>query len=55
MGVAVLGGLVTTMLLLVAVVPPLYLRWGYIATPDTYAEDLFTSDLLAAAKLQADT
>ena len=55
MGVAVLGGLVTTMLLLVAVIPPLYLRWGYVAKPDTYADDLFTSDLLATAKLQADS
>ncbi len=39
--VAVLGGLVTTMLLTVFVVPSLYLRWGYVADPDTSGDDLF--------------
>jgi Cu/Ag efflux pump CusA len=46
--VAVLGGLVTTALLTVAVMPALYLRWGYVAHPDTYADDLFAPDLLPA-------
>ena len=55
MGVAVLGGLPTTLLLLVAVMPPLYLRWGYVAKPDTYADDLFASDLMTVREAGAET
>jgi Cu/Ag efflux pump CusA len=51
MAVAVLGGLVTTVLVTAAVMPALYLRWGYVAQPDTYADDLFAPDLLAAAEV----
>ena len=48
MAVAVLGGLVTTALLTVGVLPALYLRWGFVAHPDTSADDIFT-DVPAAS------
>lgn len=41
MVVVVLGGLLTSALLNLAVVPALYLRYGFIATPDTSANDLY--------------
>jgi CzcA family heavy metal efflux pump len=41
MVVVVLGGLVTSALLNLAVVPALYLRYGFIAQPDTSSVDLF--------------
>ena len=37
---AALGGLVTATVLHVVVLPPLYLRFGFVRTPDTTAEDL---------------
>jgi Cu/Ag efflux pump CusA len=51
MAVAVLGGLVTTVLLTVVVMPALYMRWGYVAQPDTYADDLFAPDVLETAEV----
>ena len=51
MAVAVLGGLLTTVLLIVAVLPPLYLRWGYVAHPDTNADDLFAADLVETVEV----
>ncbi|MEX0985491.1 MAG: efflux RND transporter permease subunit [Actinomycetota bacterium] len=41
MAVVVLGGLVTSVLLSVVVLPAAYLRFGYIAEPDTSADELF--------------
>ncbi|MDF1598027.1 MAG: efflux RND transporter permease subunit [Acidimicrobiia bacterium] len=41
MAIVVVGGLITTALLLGVVVPSFYLHWGYIANPDTTAHDLF--------------
>ena len=41
MSVVILGGLITTTLLNLVVVPALYLRFGFVAEPDTSAEDLF--------------
>jgi Cu/Ag efflux pump CusA len=41
--VVVLGGLVTSAILNLVVVPTLYLRYGFIAKPDTYAVDLFVT------------
>ena len=52
MAVAVLGGLVTTVLLTVAVMPTLYLRWGYVAEPDTSADDLIAPDLSVATNVR---
>jgi Cu/Ag efflux pump CusA len=40
MAIVVLGGLVTTTLLSVVVLPAVYLRFGFVAEPDTSAEDL---------------
>ena len=40
MAVVILGGLVTTTLLNLVVIPAMYLRFGYVAEPDTSAEDL---------------
>ena len=48
MAIAVLGGLVTTLLFTVFVLPALYLRWGYVAEPDTSADDLFSTDVPVA-------
>ncbi len=45
MAVAVLAGLVTTLLLTLVVMPALYLRWGYVAEPDHSAQDLVTPAL----------
>ena len=42
MAVAILGGLVTSLLMAAAVIPAAYLRWWYIAEPDRSADDLFT-------------
>ena len=44
MAVAVLGGLITTVVLTLAVIPAFYLKWGYVSDPDTSAEDLFTHE-----------
>ena len=41
MTVVLLGGLITSALLNLVVVPALYLRYGFIAEPDTSADDLF--------------
>jgi Cu/Ag efflux pump CusA len=41
MSIVILGGLVTSTLLNLVVVPAVYLRLGYVAEPDTSAEDLF--------------
>ncbi len=41
MAIVAVGGLITTALLLGVVVPSFYLHWGYIASPDTTAHDLF--------------
>ena len=41
LAVVVLGGLVTTTLMNLMVVPAMYLRFGRVAEPDTSAEDLF--------------
>ncbi|NNC74955.1 MAG: efflux RND transporter permease subunit, partial [Acidimicrobiia bacterium] len=40
--VAVLGGMVTALILTLVVLPPLYLRWGRVSHRDTSADDLFT-------------
>jgi Cu/Ag efflux pump CusA len=40
MAVTVIGGLVTSTTLVLLVVPALYARYGYVATPDTTGEDL---------------
>lgn len=44
MAIAVLGGLVTSVVLVLVVVPTLYLRWGYVADKDRSADDLFAHD-----------
>jgi Cu/Ag efflux pump CusA len=41
MATALVGGLVTTTLLALVVIPAAYFRFGYIAEPDRSAEDLF--------------
>jgi Cu/Ag efflux pump CusA len=41
MAAVVLGGLVTSTLLTVVVIPAVFLRFGFVAEPDTSAEDLF--------------
>ena len=41
MSAVILGGLVTTTLLILVVIPAVYLRFGYVAELDTSAEDLF--------------
>ncbi|MGZ8583144.1 MAG: efflux RND transporter permease subunit, partial [Actinomycetota bacterium] len=41
MSAVILGGLVTTTLLSLVVIPAVYLRFGYVAELDTSAEDLF--------------
>jgi Cu/Ag efflux pump CusA len=51
MAVAVLGGLITTVLLTVGVIPSAYLEWGYVAEPDTEADDLFTPEPSTAANV----
>ena len=51
MAVAVLGGLVTTVLMAAIVLPGVYLRWGYVAERDRSADDLFTSPSPAGAGL----
>ena len=51
MAVAVLGGLVTTVLMAAIVLPAVYLRWGYVAERDRSADDLFTSPSPAGAGL----
>jgi Cu/Ag efflux pump CusA len=43
MAVVILGGLVTSTLLNLVVIPAFYLRFGFVAQPDTSAEDLFVS------------
>lgn len=43
MAVVILGGLVTSTLLNLVVIPAFYLRFGFVAQPDTSAEDLFAS------------
>lgn len=41
MAVVILGGLVTSTLLSLVVIPGFYLRFGFVAQPDTSTEDLF--------------
>ena len=41
MALVILGGLVTSTLLTLVVIPAAYLRFGFIAEPDTSAEELF--------------
>lgn len=41
LAVAVLGGLVGSLVLHAVIVPALYLRFGYIAEPDTTSDDLY--------------
>ena len=43
MSAVILGGLVTTTLLNLVVIPAVYLRFGFVAEPDTSAEDLLVS------------
>ena len=50
MAIVILGGLITTSLLLLFVLPAVYLRWGHIENPDTTAHDLFESELRGAAQ-----
>lgn len=45
MAVVILGGLVTTSLLTVVVLPAVNLRWGFLGTIDTSTDDLFELDL----------
>jgi hypothetical protein len=40
MSAVILGGLVTSTLLNLVVIPAAYLRFGFVAEPDTSAEDL---------------
>jgi len=51
MAVAVLGGLVTTVLFALVVIPTFYLRWGFVAKPATYADDIFSVDLRVESKV----
>ena len=44
MAVAVLGGLVTTTLLTVVVLPSAYLRWGYVEGAASTEDDLFDDE-----------
>jgi Cu/Ag efflux pump CusA len=48
MAVVVLGGLVTSTVLGVFVLPALYLRFGFVAERDTSAEDLFEDGMTVA-------
>ena len=41
MSVVILGGLITSTLLTVVVLPAVYLRFGFVAEQDASAEDLF--------------
>jgi Cu/Ag efflux pump CusA len=41
MAVVILGGVISSTLLNVVVIPGLYGRFGFVAKPDTAAEDLF--------------
>ena len=54
MAIAVLGGLVTTLLLTAVVVPAFYLRWGSVAHPDTTADDLVAPEAPPAANVGLD-
>ncbi|MFW2340571.1 MAG: efflux RND transporter permease subunit [Acidimicrobiia bacterium] len=49
MAIVILGGLISTSLLLLFVLPAAYLRWGYIEDPDRTAHDLFEGELRDAA------
>ncbi|HZD17069.1 MAG TPA: efflux RND transporter permease subunit, partial [Actinomycetota bacterium] len=40
MAIVILGGLVTSTVLQLVIVPPLYLRYGFVAEPDRSAEEL---------------
>ncbi len=46
MAIAVVGGVITTMALALFVLPAIYLKWGYVAQPDTSTSDLFTDHTL---------
>ncbi len=46
MAIAVAGGVITTMALALFVLPAIYLKWGYVAQPDTSTSDLFTDHAL---------
>lgn len=50
MAIVILGGLISTSLLLLFVLPAVYLRWGHIENPDTTAHDLFQGELRGAAQ-----
>jgi Cu/Ag efflux pump CusA len=54
MAIAVLGGLVTTLLLTAVVVPAFYLRWGSVAHPDTTADDLVAPEAPPATNVGLD-
>ena len=54
MAIAVLGGLVTTLLLTAVVVPAFYLRWGSVAHPDTTADDLIAPEAPPATNVGLD-
>jgi hypothetical protein len=41
MSVVILGGLVTSTVLNLVVIPAAYLRFGFVAEPDRSAEELF--------------
>ena len=43
MAIVIIGGLVTTMLMAAVVMPALYLRFGFVAEPDTSADELLVT------------
>ncbi len=51
MAVAVLGGLITTVVLTAAVIPAFFLKWGHVPDPDLSAEDLFTAEAPSASRV----
>jgi Cu/Ag efflux pump CusA len=53
MAVAVLGGLVTTLLLVTFVVPAVYVQWGRVAEPDRSADDLFAAEVPVTTEVGA--
>ena len=42
MAIAIVGGVITTMVLALLVLPAVYVKWGYASQRDTSADDLFT-------------
>ena len=51
MAVAILGGLITTVVLTAAVIPAFFLKWGHVPNPDMSAEDLFTAEAPSASRV----